>query len=287
MLKKCRVRICEKFGVEHPVKNPMCSLFFGVLLYKTFIYSANFCQLDLKCTTVVSVTSVHGAYAKGCTRQLYINLDDFTSVILVLRAIRILLPLRSVLLLQFVASVPPSHVCIKFSLSVCVCAEHLKRCKTSIFCGGPGTLVACPGQWRPGNKGVQTYPLRSPWASVDAAWGPGGAPGRLRSQLGASRTYGQSLGGKTFSGDHSWDVHHSSCCVSSSFLLPSSFRLLPSGFCLIKLLFTIIVFKARTRLSLCKCVHWYWSPTGWYQPFEGNTLPGRIADLIWPRNWQI
>ena len=40
--------------------------------------NANFCQLDLKCTAVVSVTSVHVANASGYTRQLYINQDDFT-----------------------------------------------------------------------------------------------------------------------------------------------------------------------------------------------------------------
>ena len=43
--------------------------------------NANFCQLDLKCTAVVSVTSVHVANASGYTRQLYINQDDFTGAV--------------------------------------------------------------------------------------------------------------------------------------------------------------------------------------------------------------
>ena len=54
-----------------------------------------------------------------------------------------------------------------------------------------------------------------------------------------------------------------------------------------KLLVLNKVFKARTKLSRCKCVHWYRSPTWWYQPFEGNTLPGCIADSTWLRNLQI
>ena len=51
--------------------------------------------------------------------------------------------------------------------------------------------------------------------------------------------------------------------------------------------FLNIVFKARTKSSRCKCVHWCRSPTWWYQPFEGNTLPGCIADSTWLRNLQI
>ena len=54
-----------------------------------------------------------------------------------------------------------------------------------------------------------------------------------------------------------------------------------------KLLILNIVFKARTKSSRCKCVHWCRSPTWWYQPFEGNTLPGCIADSTWLRNLQI
>ena len=38
----------------------------------------DFCQLDLKCTAVVSVTSVQGTSAVRYTRQLNSNQDDFT-----------------------------------------------------------------------------------------------------------------------------------------------------------------------------------------------------------------
>ena len=89
-----------------------------VMVAQGSIFLANFCQLDLKCTAVVSVTSVHVANASGYTRQLYINQDDFTPVILVLWIMRIL-PRRSVLLLlQLGVSLPPFHVCISVSSSL-------------------------------------------------------------------------------------------------------------------------------------------------------------------------
>ena len=117
-------------------------------------------------------------------------------------------------------------------MRVCVCVEHLKRCRTSIFCGGVQHL------WRTvrneaiatGGKGrliTSPYPLGSPWASVDAEvrWATAVAAGGLQNAL--------------------------------LLLLLSSFGLLPSGFCLIMQLVQACVQSKDLNLffaSVCVCV---------------------------------
>ena len=118
-------------------------------------------------------------------------------------------------------------------MCVCVCVEHLKRCRTSIFCGGVQHL------WRTvrneaiatGGKGrliTSPYPLGSPWASVDAEvrWATAVAAGGLQNAL--------------------------------LLLLLSSFGLLPSGFCLIMQLVQACVQSKDLNLffaSVCVCVY--------------------------------
>ena len=188
------------------------------------------------------------------------------------------------------------------SLQVCVCVDHLQRCKTSHVVSFSNMLqgdMAC-------NQGP--CPTKLPDCTGSGAWSAlctcSETVDFLVLLIQAVAAFFHHLNrdrGRWFQ-EGELPFGDASSYIFRSALQPFEviqsvvMHLIVLQFCIISIFragggqavgFLNIVFKARTKLSRCKCVHWYRSPTWWYQPFEGNTLPGCIADSTWLRNLQI
>ena len=163
-----------------------------------------------------------------------------------------------------------------FVLKRCVCVDHMKRCKTSIICGGPLRVWGVGGQRRHPPGPVKTYPRSGP-----------GRPGVLSGEpqvdtaVAVPERCARSRDATERITDSPWAVTPSvGTAAGMSITSFSSFLFLSSSCSLIfKLLFTLCV-QSENSISSCQCVHSSRGPTWWYEAIEGNTLPGCNDDSI-------